>query len=112
MKNWQKQLISILFLGLISCATVPDAQVCVRLDEGFGAACTTTLTDDRTIYTEEEYKEMETGLYVMKPEEWSKIKEFILKTCEKSSNCKLNKTEERIEGFENYGFEMLKFTSR
>lgn len=90
-------LILFLLLGLVSCATIPNIELCH--DEGDSALCVTTLSNEKRI--PEDWSQERVGRFSMDSEGWAKLKKFILKVCEIASCEKESgKIEEQIDDLE------------
>jgi hypothetical protein len=90
----------VLAVSLSACVSVPNVEICIRLDEGFGGACGYTLDGPDRDMTEEQYREQEIGQIYMSASSYSEIKKFILKSCRKSNECNLEHTEGKLNSVE------------
>ncbi len=74
---------------------MPDIEACIKLNSG--AQCTNTISDNTRTISESDWEEIKVGRISQTVEDWSKIKTFILKSCEINKACKIKSVKKRIE---------------
>lgn len=88
---------------LVGCSTLekPDPKACFNLAVGGYGGCTTAITKQRTILSAEDWARLKSGPgFWLLPEEFAKLKIFLLKLCEKSKMCKEQDVKQINEDFD------------
>ena len=74
-------------------------QVCVKLSDG--AACTTTISQQMSRLTEEEFEQAKVGLFFMFEEEFAELRKNIEEQCLRNRNCRESRQREQGRQFFN-----------
>lgn len=90
------KVLSLLIL-LEGCApAVPNIPVCVNLSETNGV-CITTITEDQTNYSGQQWVDLKKNSLVLPADSWSKLKEYILEACAQFKNCDTATIQKKIK---------------
>ena len=95
----QPRILSSLAILMIVCScqhTVPNLELCVKLQNG--AQCAYTIEGPERRLTEEEYQDVQLGKISMTAEAWGAVRQFIESACQTEQQCKDSK--ERIDYLE------------
>lgn len=89
-------LATLFVLILSACATPPDTDVCVEIDEGVLGWCTYTISE-KEFYVDNDknrhpdgnktWKEIKTESLIMPARSYGKVKAYIIKQCKKHNDC-------------------------
>lgn len=83
-----------------SCAVnPPDIFVCADLDQSTGY-CAKTISDEQKEVTGEEWQDFKSTSLKMSASDWSQLKAYILKMCEKNKQCKQQDLTQRLTQLE------------
>lgn len=97
----------LMFFIVCGCTTIPDIKVIKPLPFGEGAYETSTLSDHKKTYTQDEWDSISWKSMCLMPEEFAKIKANWIKNC-KSAGPKCVQSLEKIDNTNKFLEELMK----